>query len=199
MVEYHDIIMLMELQLQNAPESTLPKMPGGVGNTVSELRSAQAKEQEPILIGFQTTPYVDFERGTYWYIVTLLVIGSLVYYSLLQYAWSFAALLLVFSGTYFAFLVQPMKVIPFAITEHAIKYNKKRFEYSQFTDFWIEFLQSGDNILHLHFESRRTDLKILLPKDINISDLEITLMQNLAHSRDRSASFLDTLFYLLRL
>ena len=175
-------------------------MPIQTNLSSQSLSPAEQSASSKSYISFSTTEFLDFERGLSWYLICLLAIGALVYYSLLQYAWTFTALLLVFAGTYFAFLSIPLKFKSFQVHDDFLKFGNKKVLYRDLSDFWVEFLPSNHHVLHCCFQRKsKEDLKILLPNDCDVQDLEITLMQFLPHSSDKQAGFIDNIIYLLRL
>lgn len=151
-------------------------------------------------IWFETTLYLDYERSNFWYVALTIVLSSLIYFSLIQYAWTFTAVLLVFAGTYLAFLFSPTPIVTAKFYKDHFKFGSNNFSYKDLEYYFLQHLPSDDHLLCFKFKkSGKQDLHILLPKNPDINGLNLYLMRFLPHKADEEIAFIDFIFLILHI
>lgn len=151
-------------------------------------------------IFFTTSLYLDYERSNFWYICLTLILSSLIYISLLQYAWTFTAVILVFAGTYLAFLFSPTPFVEAKFYKDHLKFGTNNVNYSDLEYYFLQHLPSNDHLLCFKFKkNKKHDLHILMPKGFDLSKLNLFLMQYLPHKSDEEIPFVDFIFLILHI
>ena len=106
------------------------------------------------LVSWNIPEYVKHERGRRWYVIALLVLGTLLVYSFFTANFLFALILIIAAITIVLHDKHDPTELEFAITEDGIVLGNQFYEYKKFSSFWIFYQPDQNKMLFLEFKNR---------------------------------------------
>ena len=95
---------------------------------------------------------VRYHKNVWWYLISLIVLGLLVWWSIVTRNFLFAIFLVLFYLVILLFDSRKPEIIDFAITQHGIKTGKTFHYFKEVSHFFMIYQEPG--IKNLYFEFR---------------------------------------------
>lgn len=143
-----------------------------------------------------TNPKV--ERGTKWYLGTIMAISLLLLYSIWTQAWTFTLLIVLLTIILAWSLRKETPIKSISIGEYGIQMETAFIGWDDCVGYW---LLQGPNYIELHFERNKGKPKYskILIGDVDMQDIRIVLSTYTTELTDRIERPLDMLSRLLKI
>lgn len=112
-------------------------------------------------------------RGTLWYVVAGLIVGSLLVYSMVTENYLFAVLVLMTTLVLFSHQIYTPPVMTCVITGDGVVLNDRSYAFDEFETFWI--VQNSDGHFTLNFKVKKGLLGVLV---VPLPEVEAAAIQS---------------------
>lgn len=156
------------------------------------------KKQQTIL-KWETALYTEYERGTRWYFLAILISISTIILSLIFGSKTFALVVIAISIIYF---LQAKKEVPHVeaiVTPVGIHFGKQFHKYDDIDFFWIE--KHLPNFQSLHLNTTKGHIKDIEIQFYDFTDQELinTLQRFIPYNPNKKPGLIDHLVHILKL
>ncbi|MDA1061128.1 MAG: hypothetical protein O3B47_05045 [bacterium] len=162
------------------------------------LRNAPSAYDEAVL-SWIAPETIKHERGTVWkVIIGLLIIGTAIW-GILNNAWTFSLVIVVFSVTYYLAHLEHPKHVEIKISNIGIKVGGRKYPYNRVRAFWLIYDPPYVRTLNIRVSGDiATDITIQLDRQ-NPSELREFLMDKIPEMEGQSEKLSDILLRLLKI
>lgn len=175
-------------------------------DTLSDIKKAQLRERGEVPTRYDDATHVwdaaprnTHEKGIVWFIVTTLIVGVLVAYSIYAKNWFFLAAVVMAVAVYVIDEIKPAKKIQIKLSEFGVKIGKTLIPFSGIKRFWLAYhpphMATLNLQLHKHFMS---EVSIEL-EDQDPAKIRALLSRHVVEWSGKDESLIDICTRLLKL
>lgn len=166
--------------------------------SASAISSVPRLQHSNVLIAWTSPSFQKHEKGIVWYIVAALLLGGILWYSLMSGSWSTALVFLLFAGVYLMnSRHEPMNAVT-AITDLGVQYGTKFYTYNQIKGYWLSYKPPYVKVLHIQLSGRRGDIAIDL-NDQPPAEVRAILSREIPEIEGKGEPFVNYVTRILKL
>lgn len=156
-------------------------------------------KQKRSIFEWETSLYTEHQRGTKWYIVSVLVTVLTFLFSIIFGSKMFALVVIILSLAYFPLTFKKVPHVKVVITSEGIYFGQHFYAFQEIEYFWIEEYLPSFQSIHLQLKkSRINDVEIQF-YDHKKEDLIIVLQQFSPFNPEKQPSFFSHLAHIFKL
>ena len=158
-----------------------------------------SKSIEQKIISWQSSLYIDHNRGKVWYILATLIAVTTIILSFIFGSKLFGLVVVFLCLAYFPLTLKKAPIVQVSVSTKGIHFGEHFYPYSDIEYFWIEEYLPSYQSLHLQIkQSRISDLEIQF-YDHSKDEIIGILQQFVPHNLERTPSLFNHLAHALKL
>lgn len=164
-----------------------------------ETKTEETSNQRAPVFVWEAREYLQYQRGTKWYMVAGIILALTVIFSIITGNWTLAIAVIVFAGVYeYTQRQHPPKKVEIRITDLGIHVNHMFFSYNHIKTFWMHY-GHGTKTLNLRIHKRIHSDVVIQLEDQNPAAIREYLVGQIPEWEGKHERFSDVITRLLRL
>lgn len=175
-----------------------PVSPVTLVESASAVSAIPRAQHSNVLIAWTSPSFQKHEKGIAWYIIAALLLGGILWYSLMSGSWSTALVFLLFAGVYLMnSRHEPMDAVT-AITDLGIQHGRKFFSYGEIKGYWLAYKPPQVKVLHIRLSGRKGEVEIDL-NDQSPAEVRAILSREIPEIEGKGEPFVNYVTRILKL